>query len=257
MASHRFHCATLACGLNRLGKEETHHVAVTLRLRCGDAVVLFDGSGREGVGLVERIDRRIVSVRVSTIHERPFDVAYRITLAVAMAKAHRQGYLIEKCTELGVAEIWPIFAERSVTRPDEAAVDKWSRRAIEAAKQSGRSWVPVIEKPRSFEEAVSLASGHETAVITDPDEKGIAFLSFLAGRRPKSAILVFVGPEGGWSDAERKIAGENGIKAVRLAPAILRAETAAVAVCAAVSLFSVGGPAGESRGKRGADDEPC
>jgi len=254
---HRFYCATLGVGLNNLAVEEAHHAAVTLRLQREDGVTLFDGCGHEGQGVVEQIDRRTVGVRVATIQTRPFDAVYRITLAVAMAKAHRQGYLIEKCTELGVAAIWPILAERSVARPGEAAVDKWSRRAIEAAKQSGRSWVPVIAKPRTLEEAVSLSGEFAAAAFTEPDEKGIPFRSFLSTCPADGRILVFVGPEGGWTDSEREFTRRRGVQSVRLAPAILRVETAAIAACAAVSMISIGGCASCSPGVRGASEKSC
>jgi 16S rRNA (uracil1498-N3)-methyltransferase len=244
MPRHRFFCPQLHLGLNQLAEEESHHALASLRLHRGDEVVLFDGVGREGFGIVERIDRRGIHVRVEAFQERPFEAAYRITLAVAMAKAHRQGYLIEKCTELGVAAIWPIVAERSVTRPGEAAVDKWSRRAIEAAKQAQRAWMPVVAHPMNFAEAVVRVGEFAAAAIADPDESAIAFQSLLIAQRPGSEILVFVGPEGGWSQAERSMARANGITTVRLAPTVLRAETAAVADCAAVSLLSVGGAPG-------------
>jgi len=255
MPPHRFFCPHLDLGLNQLPEEESHHAFTSLRLHRGDEVVLFDGVGREGFGVVERIARRSLHVRVPTIHERPFEAAYRITLAVAMAKAHRQGYLIEKCTELGVAAIWPIVAERSVTRPGEAAVDKWSRRAIEAAKQAERAWMPVVARPMKFAEAVVRVGEFTAAVIADPDESAIAFQSLLIAQRPGSAVLVFVGPEGGWSEAERSISRANGIKTIRLAPTVLRAETAAVAVCAAVSLLSLNAEARIIPG--GAGDDVC
>jgi 16S rRNA (uracil1498-N3)-methyltransferase len=157
-----------------------------------------------------------------------------------MAKTHRQGYLIEKCTELGVAAIWPIVAERSVTRPSEVAVEKWSRRAIEAAKQAERAWTPFVANPVNFAEAVLRVGEFAVAAIADPDERAVAFQSLLMSQRTGSAILVFVGPEGGWSEAERNMAFSNGITTVRLAPTVLRVETAAIAVCAAASLLSVG-----------------
>ncbi len=257
MTVHRFHCATLGVGVNELSEEESRHAAVTLRLRRGDGVVLFDGSGHEGHGAVEQIDRRMVRVRVATIENCPFDTAYRLTLAVAMGKGNRQGYLIEKCTELGVAAIWPILAERSVTRPGDIAVEKWSRRAIEAAKQSGRSWVPPIESPQSLEVAIARSGEFTATALADPIEDGIAFHSFLAARQPGSEILVFVGPEGGWSDAERDGARKHGVPSVRLAPTILRVETAAIAVCAAVSMISIGDRAYRPRGASGAREESC
>jgi len=238
---HRFFSPIIKLGLNQLSEEESRHACGPLRLRCGDEVILFDGAGCEGRGVVERANHRSLGVNVATIQARPFEAVYRVTLAVAMAKAHRQGYLIEKCTELGAAGFWPILAERSVTRPGEAAVDKWSRRAIEAAKQAGRAWVPVIAQPMKFSEAVERSGEFAAAAITDPDDGAVAFQSLLAAQPRGGSILVFIGPEGGWSEAEIAAARCSGIVSTRLAPTVLRAETAAVAVCAAVALVSVGG----------------
>jgi len=204
----------------------------------GDEFVVFDGRGREAAAQAELVTRRQVQVVVERITERPFDLLHRITLAVAMTKAHRQGYLIEKCTELGAAAFWPILADRSVAKPALAAVDKWSRRAVEAAKQSARAWVPTVEAPQTFAAAIARIGEFSAAAIADPASSATPFTMFLSNHGEGSTVLVFVGPEGGWSEGECRAALDAGVVSIRLAPTILRSETAAVAVCAAAALQS-------------------
>lgn len=219
-----------------LSPKESHHVIASLRAKVGHEVILFDGAGGEGIGLIARIERRQVFVDVTQVTHRPFELRHRITLAVAMTKTHRQGYLIEKCTELGVAAIWPIIADRSVSRPDAAAVERWSRRAIEAAKQSNRSWVPTIIAPRTFSECLKRLDDFHASSITHADSALVPFNTFLGAQIDGASLLVWVGPEGGWSDIERDLAVKAGAVPTTLSPMVLRTETAAVAVCAAAAM---------------------
>ncbi len=232
----RLFCPQLSEGLLALSPEESYHAQVSMRVGRGEEVILFDGAGREGSGIVLRADRRRMQVEVSRIRSRPFELAFKITLAVAVPRPHRQGYLVEKCTELGVAAIRPIIAEHSVVRPGHTLVERWTRRAIEAAKQSERAWVPVICSPEPFDDGLKRFSDFTATALTDPHAEALSLAAFL-GRLPKgAAILVLVGPEGGWSDAEREQARQAGACLTSLSPTVLRTETAAVAVCAAAAL---------------------
>jgi 16S rRNA (uracil1498-N3)-methyltransferase len=271
----RLYCPELRAGTVELPPEEAHHAAAVLRAKVGAEVTLIDGQGHEATGTISRIARRGVVVAAGDVRTRPFDCVYRLTIAIALGKAHRQSYVIEKCTELGVAAIWPLITERSVTRPGEAAVEKWSRRAIEAAKQSGRAFVPLIEQPQSFAAILGRTQEFNGGSIADvgvgdqgseakspsPLAKGggrgvglpqstidnrqttsllasVPFLDFLQTQALGAQVLCLIGPEGGWSDAERDAARAAGLTFVRLAPTILRTETAAVTVCAAAALRS-------------------
>ena len=239
MGRHRLFCPTLAAGTVVLPPEESHHAIASLRAKQGEQVMLFDGAGREAVGLITKIDGRQVCVDVSQITERPFELRYHITLAVAMGRMHRQAYLVEKCTELGVAAIWPIITRRSVRKPAGKAVDRWMRRAIEAAKQSGRAWVPRIEALQPFEETVRRVDEFQASTMTHTGSSRTSFHTFLSAQPASSSLLVWVGPEGGWSEDECEQARQAGVTMTTLGPTVLRTETAAVAVCAAVALGSV------------------
>ena len=216
---------------------------VSLHAKPGQKVVLFDGRGLEAVGRIAGIERRLLRVDVSPPALRPFELGSKITLAVAMPRQHRQGYLIEKCTELGVAAIWPIIAQHSVYVPTAKSkrgvqIEKWSRRAIEAAKQSGRAWVPEIAAPKTFVQSVDRVSEFDASSLTLTDSKLTPFSTFLAAQSVGGSVLVWVGPEGGWTDEERSRALEAGAVSTTLGPTALRTETAAVAVCAAAALQS-------------------
>jgi len=238
MSLHRLYCPDLKMGPNTLPPEESHHATASLRAQPGDEFVVFDGRGREASARVDRVTRKQVQVLVERITDRPFDLRHKITLAVAMTRVHRQGYLVEKCTELGVAAFWPILAERSVARPSSDSTEKWSRRAIEAAKQSGRAWVPTVKDPQTFAQALARIREFSAAAIADPGCASTPITSFLSNQGDGSSLLIFIGPEGGWSEDECRTAGLAGVAPVRLSPTVLRSETAAVTACAAAALCS-------------------
>ncbi len=237
----RLFCPDLNPGSVTLPPEEARHAVTVLRAAVGDDMELFDGNGGQAGGVITHVGERGLVVEVRQVERRPFELLRRITLAVAMPKTHRQGYLVEKCTELGVAAIWPIITERSVTRPRPAALEKWSRRAVEAAKQSGRSWLPTFTNPQPFRETLARIGEFDAAGMTEVGFGLPLFASFLAARPDASSLLVWVGPEGGWSDAERKQAVGAGAVLTGLGPNVLRTETAAVAVCAAAAMIGDGG----------------
>lgn len=235
MSTTRLYCPALSVGRNVISDDEAHHALGALRIKVGDQLILFDGNGTEGHARVTSVDRKqlLVEVAGTTVHE--FDVAVPVTLAVAMPKTHRQGYLIEKCTELGVAAIWPIETERSVTKPGATAVEKWRRRAIEAAKQSGRRWIPQIESPQCFHDVVARRDEFQHAAFAHTIGAAVSSSKWLATVKPGETVLIFIGPEGGWTEEECGWARDADLSLVRLAPTVLRTETAAVAVCAAVA----------------------
>lgn len=236
-----------------LPPDEAHHCANVLRLRPGDPLALFDGLGRVSDAVITRVERRSVAASVREVRTVPFDMSIRLTLLIAAGKAHRQGYLIEKCTELGAARIAPVLTRRSVTRPGEVAAEKWRRRAIEACKQCHRAWVPVIDEPRDLDTAVEFAiAAHDMCLVGHPGadesfrhaiEGRFALTTSPAGKGTEPpTVAIVIGPEGGLADEELRALLDRGVAPIALSPSVLRTETAAVAACAAVALASVGRP---------------
>jgi 16S rRNA (uracil1498-N3)-methyltransferase len=268
----RLYCPHLRAGDIELPVEEAHHAVVSLRAEVGTPVTLFDGQGHEAQASITSSSKRHLTAQVGEIRTRPFDCAYRLTIVIALGKAHRQSYVVEKCTELGVDQIWPIITQRSVTKPGEAAVAKWSRRAIEAAKQSGRAYVPAIARTQAFSDVLKNIGEFAAMAIADLPSKlaggplddqadaadqstidirqstispgsvePVSFLHWLRSFPPGARVACLIGPEGGWSDVEREAARTAGLMPVLLAPNVLRTETAAATACAAAALLSTNG----------------
>ncbi len=234
----RLYCSDLQVGLNRLSAEESHHATNALRLQPGHEVRLFDGAGNIADGILDRVSKRETVISVQQIDQMAYDLPCRLTLAVSMPRTHRQGYLIEKCTELGVAGIWAIQTDRGVAQPGQGAADKWTRRTIEAAKQCGRNWLPQIKTAQTFALVIAQANDFDLALFLDKSDEAKSFAQYLSTDKPLS-VLAIIGPEGGWSDEERTQARDAGLASTTLAPTILRTETAAMAACSLVASLGI------------------
>ncbi len=234
MADPRFYTGPqkLEPGLVALSETESRHAASSRRLGVGDEVVLFDGRGGEARGHIESIDRRAVRVEIAAVERRAADALIELTLAVSFPKGPRQDVLVEKCTELGVAAIWPMRCERSIAELSPHRFGKLRRTVIEACKQSQRAWLCELLEPVSFAKVLGAVGQFEAAVIAD----GNAGQSDAGGPTSHKSVLALVGPEGGFTTGELEAAREAGCGTLRLGQTVLRTETAAMA--AAVRLLS-------------------
>jgi 16S rRNA (uracil1498-N3)-methyltransferase len=236
----RLHCPQpLHPGLElALPPGPARHVQV-LRLQPGDSLTLFDGRGGEYEAAVTHMGRSEVRVQVGAHHELECETAPAVHLAVGMPANERMDWLVEKATELGVASIQPLLAERSVLRlAGERAQKKqahWQGIAIAACEQCGRNRVPTVH------EVQPLAGW----VARQPQPGWV--LSLRAGTQPLAqlaavgAVTLLSGPEGGLTAAEEDAAFARGWQAVQLGPRVLRAETAPLAALALLTL-SKGSP---------------
>jgi len=205
----------------RLSAEEASH-ARARRLSRGNPVVLFDGEGREARGRVTGLTRTAVEV-VADEPARAPEGEPPLALYVAAVRLERLAWTVEKAAELGAARLVVIRAERSQGfRAPAAAVERLRRVARAAAKQSGNPRALAVEGPFGVREAF-FGEASPSRLLLDFD--GAPFPETLA---PAGAALA-IGPEGGWSDAERRAAEESGWTVVRLPAGLLRAETAAIA----------------------------
>ncbi len=159
----------------------------------------------------------------------------RITLLASLIKFDRMEWMIEKATELGVERIIPVEAARSERGLFEASrkrTERWTRIAREAGQQSRRLRPPEILPAVEFRAAALETAGYRYFL---EEETAPALLSGVpAERSPGDTVAVLLGPEGGWTDAERHAANEAGWQRVSLGPTVLRAETAATAAVAVV-----------------------
>jgi 16S rRNA (uracil1498-N3)-methyltransferase len=212
---------------------EAHHLLHVLRMGVGDEVILFDGSGSQFSARIEQTGRRQVDLRV--LQRQPIDVELsdQLIIGVALPKADRQRWLVEKLTELGATRLVPLRTHRSVVHPNDKALHKLRRAVIEASKQCGRNRLMQVEHLTRLHDFLTAAPlhaerwlGHAAGVVVDPG-------------RAAGPIHIAVGPEGGFSDREVEDAQRLGWRAVSLGPTILRIETAslALATLAAQRLF--------------------
>jgi 16S rRNA (uracil1498-N3)-methyltransferase len=236
MSRPRFFHPDLTASMVVLAEAETRHARHSLRLRERDAVELFDGRGTVATGEIaaavangsgKRASRTGVPVRIMDREVRPRPAA-ELTLIVGGCKGPRLEWLVEKCTELGVGKLILAQFERSVVAPGTGHVEKLRRIAIEACKQCGRNWLPDLESDVALMDAVRASGGHQM-MIAHPG--GTRSISDALGA-PASPCTAVIGPEGGLTDAELTELMRHGGICARLAPAVLRVETAAVAVAA-------------------------
>ena len=209
-----------------------------LRLTAGDAVQAFDDAGATADAVVVASTPAGVTVRVAGVTPRPAGPP-PFTVAAAVPKAARADWMVEKLSELGTAAWVPLAAGRSVALPEGGGkTGRWARLAAEAAKQSGRAGVMHIRPLTPVGDAVA-------AVRQAPGTSGVYFSTrpdatpvvTLLAAKPPSPLTLFIGPEGGWTDAETAAFDAAGFAAARLTDTVLRVETAAVAAAAVIACF--------------------
>lgn len=204
-------------------------IARVLRLPAGSAAELFDGSGR--VVAAELADVSRDAARFQKISESRQDdaarVARRVDLYPSAIKNDHLSLVVEKATELGAASVTPIVAARSVKRDANSA--RLGRIAREAAEQCGRATVPKIGEVVSLDGALRAASVGGAKLIALDQSAAKTFSEVLLGA---ARAAVFVGPEGGWGDADLALFDAAGAARAALGGFVLRAETAAIVACA-------------------------
>jgi 16S rRNA (uracil1498-N3)-methyltransferase len=214
--------------------DEAHHAVAVRRLAVGEQVVLTDGCGASATGEVESTGKRVFAVTVTAVDVTE-PATPRITVVQALPKGERGELAVEVLTEIGVAEIIPWAASRSVAvwRGERAVKShaKWISTAREAAKQARRSWFPVVAPLATTAQVTALVRAADLAVVLH--EEGPA--SFASLPVPATgSIVVVVGPEGGISPDELAAFAEAGVQGVKLGDEVLRTSTAGVAAVAAL-----------------------
>jgi len=219
---------------------EHHHLSKVARLRCRDEVWLFDEDGARYRARIEDIDRDRTRLRLLEKLEATSRRS-KITLAQALLKAKSMDWLIQKATELGLSTLVPVLSERCVVKLEDRTAKKvlrWSRIAQEASKQCRSGLVPAILGPRPLEDFLKEGDADKKLILSENRGlplKDLVRTARISGRKPH--VLIMVGPEGGWTEAEENKAVRRGFELVSLGPNVLRAETAALAAMAILSHF--------------------
>ncbi len=235
MARRRFFVDAVQHGRAELSGEAAEHLRRVLRVQTGQH---FELSDNQAVYLaeVEAFRKGVVSFRILEQIAAEVPPA-RLTLAVSLIKFDRFEWIVEKATELGAERIVPVATERSEKGLEEAAVrriGRWRKIALESSQQSRRAHVPEIAACLRLPEVLTAPA--DCRLFLDEAAGAPPVLSVLPERRlPSDTVNLLVGPEGGWTQAERSSAVALGWQPVSMGPLILRAETAALAALAALT----------------------
>ena len=232
MRLHRFYTAELI-GLRKEitinSAEFTNQIRRVFRLKTGDSVIMFDGSGSDYECAIVEMDKESITLHVTGVIQSRFMPSREVHLYAAIVKKDTFEWIVEKATELGVTKIVPVMAER--TEKKSLNMERLNKLAVEASEQSGRGSVPVISEIMELEASVEEAISNLGNTIVFHTE-GEAFS--VVGISSASALNVFIGPEGGWSPKEIELFHRKKIPIRCLGNQVLRAETAVVAALSVV-----------------------
>lgn len=215
---------------------DVNHIKNVLRMKQGEEISVSNGlDGKEyrcGIVALEQ-DRVLCELRF--IKEDGVELPAKVYLFQGLPKADKMELIIQKAVELGVYRIIPVVAKRCVVKLDEkkaaAKIMRWQGIAEAAAKQSKRAVIPQVTEVHSFDRAVKMASDMDIRLIPYELAEGMEKTrEKIDGLKPGQSIAVFIGPEGGFEEAEIENACRNGIEPVTLGKRILRTETAGMTV---------------------------
>ena len=202
-----------------------------LRLKSGSGIQLVDGLGLVAEAAVEKLERKKGSVRILRRRRcrRPVP---QVTLFQGIPKGDKPTWVIQKAVEWGVARVVFLATEYSVPQKRVDVLKRWRKVAVEALRQSGNPFLPLIEGPFPLDASVFSVPA-AVSVLFDENEKARMLREILTDGHPDT-VCIAIGPEGGWSDAERERFRKAGFQSACLAPYVLRTETAAISAVAAV-----------------------
>jgi 16S rRNA (uracil1498-N3)-methyltransferase len=199
-----------------------HQWRNVLRFQPEQEVVLFDGLTHDRLYKIVELTEREAHLQHVTDFERKVP-AKNVYLLWSLLKKDKNDWVLQKCTELGISHFFPLLADRS--EKTGFNVERAEKIVIEASEQCGRSDIPTIREPMTIQTAIEELTQKVELYICEQEGPDTI-------EPTDKAVGVFIGPEGGWSDAEKSLFQEKGIKHLNLHDFTLRAETAAVAAVA-------------------------
>lgn len=223
----------------RIGGDDWNHMKNVLRLKCGEQITVSDGTDREYIcEIIEYVETEAV-VKILDILDSSAELPTEITLYQGFPKGDKMELIIQKAVELGASRIVPVMTKRTIVKLDakkaEKKLERYNAIALSAAKQSKRGVIPVVDRIMTMKEALEDARGLEMNLIPYEDAKGMQHskevLRQVVG---KKTLGIFIGPEGGFEEAEVQAAIGIGAECITLGHRILRTETAGMTVLSIV-----------------------
>ena len=213
---------------------EADHISKSLRMKKGDEITVCDTKGNDYFCVIENISND-VTLKILRKEKSKTEPDVNVTIYQAMPKLDKLETIVQKCVELGAVRIVPVLTKRCISRPDEKnmkkKIERLSKISLEAAKQSGRGIIPVVEEMVSFKTAVDRMKEDDIGIILyEGGGKSLSDISFYKDQN----ISVLIGSEGGFDEDEVEYAVNNGIERVGLGERILRCETAPIASLAII-----------------------
>lgn len=215
---------------------DVNHIKNVLRMRPSEEVAVSNGiDGKEYRCGILALEEDCVRLELRFIKEDGVELPAKIYLFQGLPKADKMELIIQKAVELGVYEIIPMATARAVVKLDQkkaaAKVKRWQAISESAAKQSKRLLIPEVKEPVKFSEALKLASDLDVRLIPYELAEGMdGTRRIIQSVKPGQSVAVFIGPEGGFEEAEVELAKEAGFQAITLGRRILRTETAGMTV---------------------------
>jgi 16S rRNA (uracil1498-N3)-methyltransferase len=217
----------------RITGDLLHHLRDSLRLHPGDSLTLNDGCGTRYRVEVSQVTSQAIHNRIIDHLTEPKRKTSLIVLGQALIKGDKMDWVIQKATELGVATIVPIYSTHSVIKPNpgrrEHQCSRWERIVRDAAQQSERWTLPTLAAPVDLSEICRRYASAPLKGMLAERSSGPSLATVPLPQDRQHAIVLLVGPEGGWAQAELLLAEDHGFLPLTLGPRILRAETAALA----------------------------
>lgn len=224
-----------------LGGETARQIKTVLRMQPGDEIIVLDNSGNEWRVALTEVTGQAVNGEILAVQPAQGEPSLHLSLYQGTLKAQKFEWVLQKGTEIGVSRFVPTICHRSIVNAQDDLArkrDRWERVILEAAEQSGRGRLPVLEPARPLAAAIRDAMLHHRLLIMAWEEAAGPALKEILDQ-VEASIALFIGPEGGFTVAEAALAREAGACLVKLGPRIMRAETAGLAASAAV-LFAAG-----------------
>lgn len=215
---------------------DVNHIKNVLRMQKGEKLVICDGQGTDYYCSIADFSKDEVIASILEMNDTETELNSKIYLFQGLPKKDKMELIIQKAVELGVYEVIPVSMKRCVAKIEEKKkeqkkLERWQAIATSAAKQSGRGIIPKVQGVMSYQDALQKAKELELTIVPYEQAEGMAeSKKIVESVYKKKSIGIFIGPEGGFDDAEIEKAKEAGFSTISLGKRILRTETAGLAI---------------------------